>query len=72
MDYAAIFCSAQMRMSPLCPFGMTLPARSSGGVWGDGSDDERQGTGAVGRAARSRSLAIDGGRRASLVKLPRS
>jgi hypothetical protein len=27
--------SAQMRMSPLCQFGMTLPERSSGGVWGD-------------------------------------
>jgi hypothetical protein len=70
--YPDVFCSGQMRMSPLCPFGMTLHARSSGGIWGDGSDHERQGTGAVGCAARSLSPAIDGGRCASLVKLPRS
>ena len=51
-------CSAPMRMSPLCQFGMTLPECSSGGVWGDGSDHEQQGTGATGCVARPRSQVI--------------
>jgi hypothetical protein len=30
-------------MSPLCQFETTLPADFPGGVWGDGSTDERWG-----------------------------
>jgi len=34
---------APIKMSPLCQFEMTLPADFPGGVWGDGSTDERWG-----------------------------
>ena len=44
-------CRRPIKMSPVCQIQMTLPSGISGGVWGDGSADERW------RAAASRSAA---------------
>ena len=37
-------------MSPVCQLEMTLPGDIAGGVWGDGSADERLGAAAVAAA----------------------
>src|SRR5438132_10004049 len=53
-------CRRPIKMSPLCQFEMTLPADFPGGVWGDGSTDERWGVVAARGAAGFGSAAIDG------------
>src|SRR5215472_1583973 len=46
-------------MSPLCQLEMTLPEGFAGGVWGDGSTDERWEADAARSAAGSGSETID-------------
>src|SRR5580704_5746442 len=53
-------CRRPIKMSPLCQFEMTLPADFPGGVWGDGSTDERWGVVAARGAAGFGSAALDG------------
>src|SRR6516165_3838291 len=48
-------------MSPVCQLEMTLPREFPGGVWGDGSADERWGAAAARGAAGFGSAKIDGG-----------
>src|SRR5580693_4607497 len=57
---ADIGCRRPIKMSPLCQFEMTLPADFPGGVWGDGSTDERWGVVAARGAAGFGSAALDG------------
>src|ERR1700747_3352261 len=62
-DCAPRLCRRPIKMSPPCQFEMTLPADFPGGVWGDGSTDERWGVVAARGAAGFGSAAIDSGGR---------
>src|SRR6516165_6354204 len=63
IPYAALTCRRPIKMSPLCQFEMTLPTDFPGGVWGDGSTDERWGVVTARGAAGFGSAAIEGGGR---------
>src|SRR6516162_11408143 len=53
-------CRRPIKMSLLCQLQMTLPEGFPGGVWGDGSADERSGAAAARGAAGVESGKIDG------------
>src|SRR5215467_3337530 len=52
-------CRLPIKMSPACQIEMTLLRGFAGGVWGDGSADERWGAAAARGAARFGSAKID-------------
>src|SRR5215472_4448529 len=52
-------CRRRIKMSPLCQLEMTLPGGFPGGIWGDGSADERSGAEAAGGAAGFGSAPAD-------------
>src|SRR5262249_26780186 len=56
-------CRRPIKMSPACHIEMTLPRGFPGGVWGDGTADERWGAAAARGAARfgSAKIAARGG-----------
>ena len=58
--YAIFACRRPLKMSPACQLQMTLPRGFSGGVWGDGSADERSRVAAARGAAGFGSAKIDG------------
>jgi len=57
---ASGICRRPIKMSPLCQIEMTLPGDFSGGVWGDGTADERRGACTAGGAAGLGSATADG------------
>src|SRR5215472_12300099 len=61
-------------MSPVCQLEMTLPRGFAGGVWGDGSADERSRAAAARGGARFGSAAVDdrGGGAAARARAPSS
>ena len=61
-------------MSPVCQLEMTLPRGFAGGVWGDGSADERSGAAAARGGVRFGSAAVDdrGGGAAARARAPSS
>jgi hypothetical protein len=64
-------CRRPIKMSPLCQLQMTLPGGFPGGVWGDGSADERSGAAAARGAAGFASGKIDGRSGGQLLGLER-
>jgi hypothetical protein len=58
-SYATFACRRRIKMSPVCQLEMTLPGDFAGGVWGDGSADERWRAWTVRGAAGLGSAATD-------------